>query len=53
VIQEYNGNLTTYYSKAKQILKIEPKNGSTFYYHDDSKQIWREMREMERGENRK
>lgn len=41
VLQEFSNKITTYYSKCKQILKINFNNLSPIYYHDDFKQLWR------------
>ena len=49
VMQSYAYQISTYFSKTKEILKIDFKEEPSVYYHPSSKQLWRiedNMREI-------
>jgi hypothetical protein len=43
VEQLFPNQTTTYYSKAKQILKISHKDYPPIYSHSDMRQIWQKL----------
>ena len=43
VLQQFPNNISTYYSKAKRIYKINFAKMAPVYYHRDTGQLWREM----------
>lgn len=40
VLQEFQNQISTYYSKAKDILKINYKQLPSIYYHSGLNQLW-------------